>query len=199
MNAATKPPFAFFEPGAPFLIALFVLLGLLVGAHTFFRRRLGAERLDIYSQRIEGTVFCVVLGVMIVLSALQVVLRNVFHSGVLWADPLVRTLVLWLAFLGALAATSRGRHLHIDVIQRALSPSARGAILRVLSVVSAVFCALLANAAYIYLLAEREDGGAPFLDLPSWITQSVLFWGFGALAYRFVIAAIWPRVDRERA
>ncbi|MBD3163147.1 MAG: TRAP transporter small permease subunit, partial [Candidatus Eisenbacteria bacterium] len=57
---------------------------------------------------------------MILLSGLQVVLRNFFQIGLLWIDPLVRTLLLWVAFLGAFAAAGRARHIRIDVLGRLL-------------------------------------------------------------------------------
>src|SRR5262245_3985963 len=108
------------SPGAGYLLCLLALVLLLVATHAVLRSRLGAQRLHAWSGRTEGTIFCVVLALMIGFSGLQIVLRNLFHTGLLWIDPLTRALVFWLAFLGALAATGRVRHLHIDVVQRAL-------------------------------------------------------------------------------
>jgi TRAP-type C4-dicarboxylate transport system permease small subunit len=56
---------------------------------------------------------------MVVLSALQILLRNVFGAGVLWIDPLLRYLTLWIGFLGAALAAAEGRHIQIDVLSRA--------------------------------------------------------------------------------
>ena len=57
---------------------------------------------------------------LIILGGLQIILRNVFHSGLLWADPLMRHIVLWLGCLGAALATTSARHINIDVFSRAL-------------------------------------------------------------------------------
>ncbi len=95
------------------------MIGIGLILHAVFSRVLGVERFDRVTRQIEGALFCVFLAVMLGISGLQVVLRNFFRSGVLWFDPLVRTLVLWVAFLGAMTATSHARHLHIDVLHRA--------------------------------------------------------------------------------
>ena len=196
MSPDTQPPL---PPGALFvsLVLLAAILGL--GLHALLLRRFGAEAIDRLSRRFEGTVFCVILGCMIGLSGLQILLRNVLHSGWVWIDPLVRTMVLWLAFLGALAATARQRHLHIDAIHRALPPRLAERIRRGLCVFAAVVCALLANAAYVYLLSETENARSPFFGVPAWAAQSILLWGFLGLTYRFLVQAIWPTPERGPA
>ena len=42
---------------------------------------------------------------MLAIALMQIVLRNFFDSGVLWAETFSRVLVLWLAMLGAMVAT----------------------------------------------------------------------------------------------
>jgi TRAP-type C4-dicarboxylate transport system permease small subunit len=167
--------------------------------HGLALRRLGAEVVDRWTRRIEQAVFTAFIAVMLLLSGLQVILRNFFHGGVLWIDPLVRTLILWVAFLGALAATSQVRHLHVDVMTRLLPERLERPIARVLSVVAAVCCALLANAAFTYLRDEYQFGVSPFLGVPSWAAQSVLLWGFMLLTYRFFVQALWPTARVRRA
>ena len=42
---------------------------------------------------------------ILVMALIQIVLRNVFDSGLLWAESFLRILVLWIAILGAMVAT----------------------------------------------------------------------------------------------
>lgn len=192
MNPAEQLPLDFIQPGAIFLTALGGILGIGLLLHAVLTRILGPERFDRATRQIEGGLFCAFLAVMLGISGLQVILRNVFRSGVLWFDPLVRALVLWVAFLGAMTATSHARHLHIDVLHRAMPARIARPVSRVLSVLSAACCALLANGSYIYLREEYHHSASPFLGVPSWAAQSILLWGFGLLAYRFLAQAIWP-------
>lgn len=192
MNPEAKLPLEGLTPGAVFfgVLAAAIFAGVLL--HAILVRRFGVERIDRWTRFGEGILFSLFLAVMLALSFAQVLLRNLFHSGVLWFDPLVRTLVLWVAFLGALVATSHARHLHVDVVRRMLPEAARRRVGRFLSVVSSAVCAWMANGSYIYLREEYLYGQSPFLGIPSWATQSILLWGFGLLAYRFLIQAIWP-------
>jgi len=192
VSGAVAIPFPALHSGAMFLAFLGGFVGIGLALHGIAVLRFGAERVGAWSSRIEGLIFCFFLAVMILLSGLQIALRNLFHGGVLWIDPFVRILVLWVAFLGALAATSHGRHLHIDVIRRLLRPEIGIPVDRVLAVGAAVCCALLANGAFIYLRDEYQHGISPFLGIPSWAVQSILLWGFALLCYRFLVQAIWP-------
>jgi TRAP-type C4-dicarboxylate transport system permease small subunit len=192
MNPPNGEVLGFLRPGALFLAVLAGLVASGLVLHFLAVRRFGADRLDAFTRAAEGAVFCVFLGLMIGLAGLQVALRNVFHSGLLWIDPLVRTLVLWVAFLGAMSATSQGRHLHIDVLLRQFRPETGRNVARVLAAAAAVCCAFMANGAFIYLVEESGTGARPFLGIPSWAAQSILLWGFVLLCYRFLVQVLWP-------
>ena len=56
----------------------------------------------------EDSLMVILLSATILLAASQIVLRNLFDSGLIWADPTLRIMVLWLSLLGAIAATRRG-------------------------------------------------------------------------------------------
>ena len=132
--------------------------------------------------RAEEIVLITLLTVMVVMSFLQVVLRNVFSSGILWADILLRHILLWLGFLGAAIATSENRHINIDSVRRFLSPRIRLA--------TAAICILLASAAWEFVQGEIADRRTVLEGIPSWYFQSIIPVGFGLLAIHFIIRAI---------
>jgi TRAP-type C4-dicarboxylate transport system permease small subunit len=59
---------------------------------------------------------------MISLAFAQIVLRNGFDGGIVWADSLLRIMVLWIALIGAVVASRDQRHINIDLISRFLPP-----------------------------------------------------------------------------
>ena len=59
--------------------------------------------------------------------AAQIVLRNVFSVGLVWADGFVRLLVLWIAVVGAIAASRDHKHIAIDALARVAPPWMRRA------------------------------------------------------------------------
>src|SRR5690606_33547420 len=68
-----------------------------------------ASRLERLGRLLEDALIVLLLGALVVLASAQILLRNVFSMGLAWSDGLVRMLVLWLALLGALAASRDGR------------------------------------------------------------------------------------------
>ena len=170
-----------------FLLLLAIAAG--IGVRALLLRR-DPERLRRWGRLLERTVLSLVLFAMVGLSIFQIVLRNVFDAGYIWIDPLLRALVLWLAFLGAIAAAARGRHIAIDVVSRSLRPRARRLLARFVCLIAGAICVALADAGYAYLGLEREFQATAFLGLPTWAVQSVLFFGFGLLAFRFLADAL---------
>jgi len=54
------------------------------------------ERVRVFLYRLEdGILFALVL-LMIGMAVTQILLRNLFHSAIIWGDMLVRILVLWI-------------------------------------------------------------------------------------------------------
>jgi TRAP-type C4-dicarboxylate transport system permease small subunit len=184
------------SPGRELLLYLLpaIAAGIVVRA-LLLRRQ--AERLRRWGAVFERAILSLVLFAMVGLSIFQIVLRNVFDTGFIWIDPLLRALVLWLAFLGSITAAARGRHIAIDIASRLLPKRARGLLARFVCLVAGAICIALAEAAYAYLGLEREFRATAFLGLPTWAVQSVLFFGFGLLAFRFLADAFLGPPDPD--
>lgn len=71
---------------------------------------------------VEDAILIVLLTAMIGFAVAQILLRNVFESGIVWADPLLRALVLWIGLAGAVVATRLDKHISINVLYRYLAP-----------------------------------------------------------------------------
>lgn len=175
--------------GRDFMIVLLLVIALGIAARALLLRR-NREGWERRGRRVEEAMLALLLGVIIGLSTLQIVLRNFFDSGFVWIDPLLRSLVLWITFLGALAATSRGRHIAIDAVSRVLPPSRRGTLARATCLMAGLICVGLANAGYEYIGVEKQFEAHAFLGLPIWAVQIILPVGFALLAFRFLADAV---------
>ena len=80
------------------------------------------KRLDKLGTLAENAALVILLGSLVLLAVGQIVLREVFETGIFWADELIKLLVLWLAMVGSVAATRDNRHIRVD----ALSPGSHG-------------------------------------------------------------------------
>jgi TRAP-type C4-dicarboxylate transport system permease small subunit len=134
--------------------------------------------------RIEDTLLALLVAVLIIGAGLQVFLRAFFDIGVVWLDPLLRALVLWLAMLGALAAARADRHIAIELVSRFLG--ARGQrVLRGFGLLfGAAVCALLAWHAFTLVQMEMGYPQMAFAQVPTWMVMLILPAGFGLLALR---------------
>ena len=143
--------------------------------------------LDRYGRLAENTLLLVMLATMLLVAVSQIVSRNVFNTGFVWADEFLRLTVLWVALLGSIAASRDHRHLRIDVLSRFLSKR----ILRwtnfLVDIFTAVICAVLAYYSFEFVAETREYEDLAFGTKPLWLFQSILPVGFGLMAWRYVL------------
>lgn len=124
------------------------------------------------------------------LSGTQIVLRNVFSSGLFWADELVRLLVLWLAVVGALAATRDRRHIAIELLVRTLPALPQRIARSGVAIFAAGISATFAWQSLRFVSDSREFGDTVLGDWPAWCFQLVLPLGFALIAWRFFSSAV---------
>ncbi len=153
------------------------------------------RRAVVWLGRLEDWLLAVLVLVLVALAGAQIVLRNVFDTGLSWADPFLRTMVLWTGMLGALAAVRDDKHIALDLLQRFLSTAARR-IVRVITLgFAATICAAMAwySIALVRIdFAEAAQAGTP-ATLPAWMPEIILPVGFALMALRFVVHAFLPQ------
>ena len=143
------------------------------------------ERTDEVIDRVEQILLVILLSSMILIAFLQIVLRNLFSTGLSWGDPLVRNLVLWIGFIGAALATREGKHINIDVLSRWMPPLGKDLIEFLTQLFSFFICGLLTFAAWKFVRNEAQMGNVAFLGIPAWIPEIILPFVFGLMALRF--------------
>lgn len=148
-------------------------------------------------RHLESGLLVLLLALMITLAGGQIVLRNLFDSGISWSDPLLRVLVLWVGMVGAMIATQQDRHIRIDLLSRYLSPVWRRHAARLNHLFSAVVCALLAWHSGRFVHFEWQDGNLLVGAIPTWVAESILPLGFAVMTLRFTLLLLLG--ERETA
>jgi TRAP-type C4-dicarboxylate transport system permease small subunit len=147
--------------------------------------------------RVEDLILAIALFALVLLAAAQILLRVVFDAGFLWLEPMLRTLVLWVAMLGAMVAAREGRHIGLGVVEKFLPAR----VVRVLHFIAYLFAAvvatLLAWHSFRMVIDEYELGGIAFGVVPGWLAQAVLPFAFSVIALRFLIGAFLPPASRS--
>lgn len=158
------------------------------------------SRLDRLGQLLENIALVLMLGGMIVLGFGQIVLREVFETGFVWADELIKLMVLWLAMIGAVAASRDDRHIRIDVLSQVLPDSVVRFSRVLVDVFAAVVSAVVAWQAWRYLQLEIEFDDRVLIDTPAWIAHIVVPLAFALISYRFAcLAATRLLADKDAA
>lgn len=148
------------------------------------------SRIDKGLLSVENILIILLLSVMVIMAFLQVILRNLFSMGILWADIFLRHLVLWVGFIGASMATREVKHINIDILTRLLSKAKQPYVKILVDIVSAAVCFVLAKAGYKFVMSEIEANTILFNNIPAWIFQLIIPIGFALIGFRFILNTI---------
>jgi TRAP-type C4-dicarboxylate transport system permease small subunit len=146
-----------------------------------------AERIG---RAVETCLITTLLGGLILLASAQILLRNVFSTGLTWSDGLTRLIVLWLALLGALAASRDGRHVTMGALVRWLPPRLHGVVGVCADAFAAIVSGTLAWHALRFVADSREYGDLLLGDVPAWWLQALMPAVFALIAVEFVARAV---------
>lgn len=144
-------------------------------------------RIDRGAKLVEDGLLAGLLFAMIALAGTQIFLRNVVDSGIAWADPLLRIMVLWLGLMGAVAASRDNRHINIDLLSKFLPDKARLAVQIIVDLFTAVVCGLVAWHAGRFISDEMAFAAPGLWGLPIWVFEIVIPVAFGLITLRYVI------------
>ena len=147
------------------------------------------NRLLFLIKQIEEGIVVMMLSSMLGFAVLQIILRNVFHSGIQWSDSFLRILVLWLGLIGAMIASRDGKHINIDLLSKYLPDK--------LSSLSRIFCqlftafvsAMVAYYSYLFVLMEKASGDMAFANIPLWFCEAIIPFAFFVIATRYFVMA----------
>jgi len=147
------------------------------------------EKADEAIAKVEQTLIITFLSFMIFVAFLQIVLRNVFSTGLDWGDSFLRNLVLWIGFIGATLATKEGKHINIDIVSRWLPSLGRNIVMLITHLFSFSVCCLLTYAALKFIRNEVQMGNRTLLNIPAWIPEMILPMTFALMTFRFGLRA----------
>ncbi len=145
--------------------------------------------------RIEDALLVALLCVMILLAATQILLRNFFDFGFIWADPLLRVLVLWLGMIGATVATRDNKHIRIDLSSRFFKRNTHRLIQSVIGQISAWVCLIVAWHGMTWIRLDYDDGVTAFAGVPAWMLEIIIPISFALIGIRyFSMSVCWMQL-----
>lgn len=145
--------------------------------------------------RAEDALLVLLLSAMIALASTQILLRNLFDSGFVWIDPLLRVLVLWLGLIGATVATRNNRHIRIDLLSKLFSRNIHRLIQSIIGQVSAWTCLVIAWYGFKWIQMDYADGVTSFAGVPAWLLEVIIPVTFALIGLRYLIMSVsWAQL-----
>ncbi len=133
----------------------------------------------------ENALLIAMLALMVGLAAAQIVFRNFFGISITSADQMLRLLVLWVAFLGAVAASREGKHIHVDAIARWLPIRVKSGVVAITDLFTLAVCLILAWQALRFMQGAHISGEMAFGSLPVWVAASIIPLAFTLISLRY--------------
>ena len=137
--------------------------------------------------RLEDGLLVLLLGAMIALASTQIALRNLFDYGLVWADPLLRVMVLWLGLIGASVATRENRHIQIDLLTRFLNRKSLLLLNTLVNQFSAWVCLIIAWSGATWIQFDYADEVPGIYGIPAWMLEIVIPVAFALIGIRYLM------------
>lgn len=149
--------------------------------------------------RVEDILLVVLLSSMIALASTQILLRNLFDFGLVWADPLLRIMVLWLGMIGATVASRDNRHIRIDLISRFFTKTTHLLIQTFIGLFTAWICLLIAWYGATWVMLDYSDNTAGIIGIPAWLLEIIVPFTFALIGIRyFLFSTRWGKLYLRR-
>ena len=148
------------------------------------------KQVQAFLYRVENGILVLLLLSMLAMAVLQILMRNLFESGIIWGDILVRILVLWVGLAGAMVASRRGNHISIDILSRYMPKRAGNTVKSAVEFFTAAVCSIAAFYTLRFVKIEFEDGGMAFAQVPTWVCEAIIPIAFIVIALRYFMLSI---------
>ena len=140
--------------------------------------------------RLEGAILVFTLLSMILLAVVQIFLRNVFDTGFIYSESMVRILVLWVTMIGAMIASRQDKHIRLEVLIHYIPENWQHIAKFTTELFATIVCFTVCYFSYQFVLQEYHDGGKVFLNVPNWVCESIIPFAFLILASRYLFSSL---------
>ncbi len=144
--------------------------------------------------RIERIAASILIAILTVFVVLDVGSREMFKTGIPWAQKGAVYLMIWAGFLGAVLVTQKVEHLRPEIADKFWTGKLKPFYLRAHNFIVFCFCACMAYYSVLYVLESREFGDRNvIIDMPMWLLQAVIPYAFTSMSLRYLYFIFSPR------
>ncbi len=126
--------------------------------------------------------------------------REIFQTGIPWAQKGAVYMMIWAGFLGAILVTHKIEHLRPEVADKLWKGRGKIFYLRIQNLVVFLFTSLMAWYSLQYVAESREFGDRNvILDMPMWALQTIIPYTFISMSLRYSYLVLFPRDKDSQA
>jgi len=136
--------------------------------------------------RVEEGLMALLLASMTLLTTLQVLLRYVFNTGIIWSLEATTYLFAWLVLVGLSYGVRSRSHIAVDLLVRRLAGRDRRVVALLATLVCLAYSVMMLSGAVLFVWGLYKMGhDARDIPVPKWLLTAMLPIGFGLLTLRF--------------
>jgi len=141
---------------------------------------------------IEDATLVIAVVTLVVISLLQIALRNFADSGLAWGESATQ--------LGAVRASRDGQHVAVDIIAHYTEGRTKLAVSALAMSFSAAASLAAAWFCIGFVTMERNEGTTGLLGMPMWYYESIIPFALTLIGVRFVLQLfrLWMHRDAVR-
>jgi TRAP-type C4-dicarboxylate transport system permease small subunit len=150
--------------------------------------------------RLENVLMFGALMGALTIGVVQVILRYVFRTGIVWSELAIVTLTILAAFVGGSRAAANAAHVRVVLFAQWLGVDARRYLEVIAGLVSVAYCCFMGYASLLFVSFLRETGAvASEADIPLWIIYAIAPFSMLLFTVRFTqrIPKAWSGVSSE--
>jgi TRAP-type C4-dicarboxylate transport system permease small subunit len=140
--------------------------------------------------KIEDWLLILTIASIVILSTLQIFLRNIFESGIAWISPLLGVLLLWVGLLGAVIATRHSAHIKINIVSEYLPGILNKISQLIVDLFSAGILFVLSYYSIEFVRLDYDSSTLAFGAMPVWVTETILPVSFALMGVRFLALGV---------
>ncbi|MGA1862194.1 TRAP transporter small permease [Deferribacter thermophilus] len=149
------------------------------------------ETLDKWLDYLNMTVMTVMMALATIVAFINVVLRYVFNSSLVWAGELTSYLFIWSALFGAAYGFKIGLHIGVTAVIQSLKPKIAKVVLTISLIVIFIYLCLLVKWGYDFVIFNYElEQVSIDLHLPFWIIYLCVPITMSIAAYQVLLKII---------
>lgn len=144
--------------------------------------------LDKILAKVENTIIVGALLSSVLALMVNIVLRYIFKSGLIWAEEYARFAIVWLTFIGASVVIREGEHLSVGIVVELLKNRKAKVFVEKTGILLALLFSVFLIVFGGQLTVETYKLGqvSPSLQLPMWTVYSAVPMGGLLTSYRFI-------------